>query len=520
MSATRSRRSTTAVGPSTSFPRRMLLGFGSVGLGQIIAAVQAIFFVPFFLHAWGQTVYGHWLALTALVSYLTLLDLGGQNYVGNLLTIDYARGEMDSLRRTASGAISLFIAISLVATLVLVCFLFGVSPLLWRSGHGPFAMPGSHWIVLFSAVGLLLTIPGGVYVTVYRATGMFVRGQMLGNAIRLAELAVYATFLTLAVSPVVFALTVMAGAIVRTAIITYDIYAHTPVLALQISPRLAWKGRIYLKGSVSFWLMSLSTALNQQGVLLVVASLAGASTVAMFATHRTAAGLIAYVSTLTLAPLWPELSRLWAQERQSEMRGAALIALRLVVLASGFAALILWISLPLVYPIWTGRHLRLHTTILAIVLIQAVLASGWSTTAWSLLAANRQRLPALWSVANACATIVLAVWWGTLFGVVGVALASLAGDVLCGFAIFPVFSSRFLQMPARHLYKEITFPIVWLIPLAAFLLCSARVLSAWFLAVECTLGIVLWLPPAARFGLGPDGRRWLGAALHALRRPA
>src|SRR5512134_2975736 len=78
---------------------RIVTGLASTSLYQIIAAAQSILLVPLFLRAWGTNGYGDWLTLTALVSYLGLMDLGGQNYIGNLLAFDYTRGEEADFRR-------------------------------------------------------------------------------------------------------------------------------------------------------------------------------------------------------------------------------------------------------------------------------------------------------------------------------------------------------------------------------------------------------------------------------------
>ncbi len=95
-------------------------------MSQVIAAIQTILLVPLFLRAWGADEYGRWLVLTALVSYFNLLDFGGQNYIGNLLAIDYAQGKKESFREKLSEGVSLFTFIALATLVLLIIVLFGL----------------------------------------------------------------------------------------------------------------------------------------------------------------------------------------------------------------------------------------------------------------------------------------------------------------------------------------------------------------------------------------------------------
>ena len=76
--------------PSSAI-NRLSRGVASTALGQIISAAKSILLVPLFLSAWGADGYGKWLILTALVSYVSLIDLGGQLYIGNIIAQEYVK---------------------------------------------------------------------------------------------------------------------------------------------------------------------------------------------------------------------------------------------------------------------------------------------------------------------------------------------------------------------------------------------------------------------------------------------
>ena len=487
--------------PASSILRRLMLGVGSSGMSQVISAAQPILLVPLFLRAWGTATYGRWLVLTALVSYLSMLDLGGQNYIGNLLAIDYGQGKKEAFREKLSEGVSLFTFIAIAALIFLIIVLFG----LMNSRVPIFGNAFSYeerWVILFLASAFLLSIPGGVYVTAYRASGLFVRGTMVGNVLRTAHFAFLAGFLYFSASPFVYAFVFLMGGVIGTIVIVWDSRREIVVCRqIRIGFAEAKRGRKHLRGAIHFWLLALANGLNQQGVLLVLAIFASPAIVALYATHRTAAGLVGYVGNVLQAPMWPELSFLWAQDRREELRKVVLTAIKIIVLISGLAALTMWVFVPFIYPLWTGKQLQLHPLLFAVFLLQGVLAAGWFTSGWSLLAANQHRMPARWSFANAFVTIALSVWLAPRYGVIGVALATLLGDVLCGFLVYPKLAGGTLGLNVFRIYKDMILMVLLLTPLLAVVIVGGHFLRGWTFIAVFVMAVVIWCIPTLPLAL-------------------
>jgi len=494
------------VAPASSILRRLMLGVGSSGMSQAISAAQPILLVPLFLRAWGAETYGRWLVLTALVSYLSMLDLGGQNYIGNLLAIDFAQGEEETFREKLSEGVSLFIFIAIAALIFLGIVLF----VLMHSKVPIFGNAISYeerWIILFLASAFLLSIPSGVYVTAYRASGLFVRGTMVGNVLRTSQITIFAGLLYFAASPFVYALVFLLGGVIGTMVIVWD--SRRKIAAcrqIRIGLAEAKRGRKHLRGALQFWLLALANGLNQQGVLLVLAIFASPAIVALYATHRTAAGLVGYVGSVLQAPLWPELSFLWAQDRREELRKMVLSVIRIVMLISGLAALTMWVFIPFIYPLWTGKQLQLQPALFAVFLLQGVLAAGWFTSGWSLLAANQHRMPARWSFVNALVTIALSVWLAPRYGVFGVASATLLGDVLCGMAVYPGLAGGILRLSVFRIYKDMMFMGLLLTPLLAVVVVGGHFLQGWTFVAVFVVVVGIWCIPTLPLAL--DRKVW------------
>jgi O-antigen/teichoic acid export membrane protein len=484
----------------------LLLGIGSSGLGQLIGASQAILLVPLFLHSWGSNGYGQWIALTAMISYLGLLDLGGQSYLGNLLTIDYAKDDLKGFTKKLSEGVSFFSFLSAGVVILLAALLFGLPLATGQALENMLPGHNNAWAILALAGSVLLAIPAGVYVTTYRATGLFARGMMVGNLLRFVELVFYIAMLVLKVPAEAYAAGLLAAAVFRTFFIILDSRRHIPVSReIKINLGLAWQGRTYLKGSLQFWILALATTLNQQAVLIIITAVINPLAVVTYATHRTAAGIIGYISSFVQAPLAPELSVLWARQRQKDLQEAVLLSVKFVLLASLLAGLFLWVSLPVIYPFWTGKTLNFDPLLLGIFIFQMVLASAWSTLGWPLLATNNQKAPAFWTTANALLTIILAVILAPGFGVLGVACATLLGDIICGFAVYPALCARILSLPLRTIYQAIFAVCIAVLPLFLVIICGGALAgNPLTFAVLLALSLA-WCLPGLRLALGPTG---------------
>ena len=478
---------------------RLWRGVSSNTLTQILAALSAILLVPLFLGAWGADGYGRWISLTALVSYLALLDLGGQSFIGNVLTRAYSRGDEAEFRQRLSEGVSFFFFIALFVSLSLAGVL--LVPGLRLPGQPATLTIEERAILLCVAMPILIGVPGGVLVTAYRATGRFVRGQMVGNTMRGLGLIASAVALLVRASPLAYSAVILANAILLTILVVWDIRRQVPVCReMHLSYSFAKAGRSHLKGSLYFWLLALAYALQFQGVILIVNASASSETVTLFATHRTAAGLVGYIGLLIQAPLWPELTFLHAQGRHSDLGRVALLAVKAISLASACAALALWLLMPVVYPIWTGGEVPYRPGLLFLLLLQAVLAAGWSTSGWMLLATNQHRQIAEWAIANAAITLGLAWLLAPRYGVMGVAAAGLVGDVMCGLLVYPHLAASALQVASGDVYRAMVRPVLlflFAVPLTAFAV-SQKNLGAVLLLI-LALCFVIYLTARSTF---------------------
>lgn len=498
--------------------KRVGMGVGSSALAQAIAAVQAFLLVPFFLRAWGADGYGHWITLTALVSYLALLDLGGQNYIANLLAIAFARHDENGFRQTLSEGVSLFLVLGVCGYALFALFVAFFSIVSLPGLSRPLAHQEAAVLLLLGAVPLLMGIPGGVYATGYRATGLYVRGAMLANIVRGFGILVLAALLYASVSPTVYALGLFATGALLTVVITLDLHRRVAgCRGLRIGLAQARRGWIHLGGALRFWMLTLAQTITQQGTVLVLAAGTSPAIVALYSTHRTLSSIPNYIGSLIQGPVLPELSFFWAQQRLSDLSRVTFLLVRTIVLMTGAVGTFLWLFAPVLYPLWTRGRLQVQPLLLGVLLVQGLLAAGWATSGWTLLATNHHRLLARWSMVSAVLTICLAIWLAPRYGAVGAAGAGLAGDLACGIVVYPVLASAFLGVPARRMFFLMASAILVLAPFTAAAFVLNFLLSKWwslaafvFLTAACAYPALLYIagPERAKRGVGLLREAW------------
>lgn len=485
-----------------SLSRSIFSGMAASMVGQALVFGQSLLLLPLFLKAWGTTGYGRWVGTTSILAYLALLDLGGQSHIGNVLTAAQARGDAKKFAVTLSDALSFYIALGLAVYSALACatlyFWVHAVPFVGRS-----LTRDECLITLFLGANLLLlSVPGGVFVSVYRACDRFTRGAMLGNGMRFFVLLCSAAALWSGVSQGAYAGVGLACSAFATAVYWFDARRHLHgVGEIKLSLRCVIEGARHLRTSYQVSLTSFAQMSMQQGVIIVLAALLPASAIAVYVAHRLVASMVGTLCSVAQGPIQPELTALWAKGNIVEMRSMNRNAVLMLVIGAGIASFLIWIVAPGVFPWWTGGRMHLQPPLLAVLLFQAVLSTGWNSSIWSMQATSEFKPITVWTAANAVVTLILTVLAARTGRLELVAAASLGGDLMCAFLPFPYLASRHDASHWISYYKSITSGMLVVAPLALIALAMAGSLKMTLpVAASCSalFGVLLVLRARSR----------------------
>ena len=140
--------------------RRIAQNILSNWFSLVVTTVAGFFLSPYVVHHLGSVVYGVWVIVSSLVSYMNLLDLGLQSAVVRFVSKGVAHENHAESNRTVSGAlwIRLWISLAIVVAGLLVSVEF----------HRVFVIPvelqrAASIAVLVSALTVAINLWCGVF---------------------------------------------------------------------------------------------------------------------------------------------------------------------------------------------------------------------------------------------------------------------------------------------------------------------------------------------------------------------
>lgn len=495
--------------------KRLLKSISAIFAGQFLNVVGNLVLVPLFLSRWSTDLYGEWMALSALVAYFGVTDLGMYSAAANAMTAAYARGDLGRYRYLQGSAMAFYVGIAFSVSL-LFGFLTALLPVpAWIGIRHipPTIAAGVAWLL---AARILWQMPAAQLWSIYRTTGNLAGTQWLWNLQFLGLLAVTATVLLLQGGVLHLALWGSAPIIVVTAGAWFTVRRSHPELLPKLSEARIAGLRELLSPSLLFGLIILSMALTLQGPVLLVSKTLGGTAVALLVTTRTLANVVRQMVGSVQAALWPELTRLDAVGAHAVLRlGHRLVVIGSVTVSAAFAGA-LWFEGASVMAVWTVGKLAADVWLLRIFLLAVALQATWLPSSLFLMASNRHRHLARSYFISAILTLAAIALLIRTCGLLAVPLGVLIGEGLaCYHFVIKdaccVFKEEYARFAARlwsgvaaiscaawgagylgHSVAVGPAPFRWL--QVGGLTTLAAVSSAWCLALrkEDRLWIVRW----------------------------
>jgi O-antigen/teichoic acid export membrane protein len=460
--------------------KRLCQGIGANFLGQLINLASRVLLVPLFLLAWGADIYGEWLLLSSMVAYLSLTDMGGGLYILNRMTQAYAQRDINLFRKILHTGMALFLVIPVIVFIIFLA-------IIWLSNPASFlhiTLTSHRAVFLILAIlafQLVISLPYGILVRIYRAVEMLPRGVMLTNLMQLMSLVLVTGGLWLRWSMVVIAALQVIPYGFTAAIALVDLNRKFPqlkILSLQEAD-LAF-GLSFIKPSVHFFLIQLSQAFSIQGIILIVGMVLGPIQVVLFSTMRTIINLIRSIFEQVSFAAWPEMTRLDSQDDIEKLQMLFRLVLRSTLIAAVFFIAIFHFYGGFIYHFWLRKTVPFQQPVMDLFLIYMGQFIFWLTCSHPLLATNRHHTVSKMLVVSSILTLVLAYWGGQHLGLPGIVLGMIIGDLALPFWFVPYllrdyqacFSYKFFvtEMAPYLGSLLILMTIPWLVPMVVLLL--------------------------------------------------
>ena len=420
---------------SSGVRRRLFTGAGATALSPVITALVQVVSVPILLHFWGARLYGEWLIVSAIPSYLALSDMGFSTVAGNEMTMrvgarDYA-GAIETFQSTWAlvSAISLILLALSVAILALPQSILALP----TGGSGPLEV---RLVLLLLAIYALITLQSLLSYAGFRSDGNFALGSLLLNLTRLFE--------NLALLVAVF----LGGKLLAAAAMLVIVRAAcTLVMARMMLTRMPWlrfgiaharRGTVkrLLSPALAFMAFPSAMAISLQGIVLIIGAVLGATAVAAFSAMRTLSRTGLLINDAVRSTFWPELSTAYGAEDWALARKLYHRAWQAAMALSLLTAAALLLLGERVFNLWTHHALAFSHLTFDLLVLAMLFSALWNISSIVTLAGNRHE-----SIASVCliTTIVCvasAIYFTRIAGMSAAAATIVVGELFIAQYVF------------------------------------------------------------------------------------
>ncbi|WP_271608429.1 lipopolysaccharide biosynthesis protein [Bradyrhizobium sp. CCBAU 21359] len=434
-------------GSSDTTTRRLFRGFSAAGFHQIVNIALQLGLVPIFASKWGASLYGVWLLLFTIPSFLALSDFGFGAAAGTAMTMRVARHHFGAATCTfqSAWAIILVLSSSLCALVVTVIWL------LPTSSFPTIGLDHSNALRLTST-GMVLygwaCMQSGVFLGALRAEGKFALSTYISAFTYLFEGVLAAAAVVCDGSLFLVALAYAIGRICGVAYLMRSARLHAPWVRLDFSRATRQEIRTLVPLAAASMTVPISLACLLQGTALAIGAAAGPVEVAIFSCVRTLTRAGVQFGGLLSQSAVPEFSAAYA--RSERLKLAKLYAFTIVsacaILAPAF--IILSIFGTEFVDLWTHGSIHCSSPFIVLMSISMVLNGIWTPVSNLLQAMNRQRSYSYTYLVLSGASILATYFLSVRLGALGGAISFVGLDAIM-WLLVQFLSARLIASPAE-----------------------------------------------------------------------
>lgn len=416
--------------------RRLALGFASNWVGKLASTITQLVQVPLFFHFWAASVYGNWLIVSAIPTYLTFSSIGFGNVASNEMTMLNSVGDREGALRVFQSCWWLISMICATVGLLLVLVLYLVPAASLLNIHA-ISESDTKWIIFYLGLSVLLGQLEQLMSAAYTCMARYAFGSFLKSVISLAAFSATMVPIILGYGPRTMALVYAVANALGT--LTLGLFVRKDIPWIRIGWRYARFSEIRHLASPAFAFMGfpIGVALNLQGTLIAVGYALGPVDVAIFASARTVSRVALQMVQMVNATFWPELSLAYGAKNVALTRTLHRRACQLALIIALFVVACMMTAGPYFLHHWTGGHVPPSRPLLAILLLVVVLYSLWSTSSTLAAATNQHQRLAAWYIVATGVTVLFTYLLAVRYGLYGAAASLMISEVIMNLYVLP-----------------------------------------------------------------------------------
>ncbi|MGH7949880.1 MAG: lipopolysaccharide biosynthesis protein [Candidatus Binataceae bacterium] len=422
-------------------------------LAHLATTCLPLLTVPFYVRLLGHDLYGQWLVIVSITSYLGLANLGMGQTLINRIAAAVALNKRDKVAELASTGFFAYLGIGLLVISAVGVAAPWVTDSLARasanSALAAFAIYFGFLVVSFP----LRTFSGALQalerVDLERKINIYweiVRALTVIGAL-------YAGFRLVAIAAIIGALTTLSS---------LNVAAIAMRILPELRPRISYFSRSLLrdlvKPSAAFLGVQIGTTLIFAVDNIVIGYSLGAAAVTRYAVPFRLTMAAAALFSVGLVALTPTITANYTRGQAAVLETGFVFAARLALLYGTVAAVMLWLIGPHFIDLWAGRGVFPGHATYALQVLFFLLSLASSVPATILWATTRHYAWSALAVFEGILNLALSLWWVRHWGLAGVIAATVTASLLTNAWYLPFAGLRALGPGARDAAVQLIRP--------------------------------------------------------------
>lgn len=401
----------------------------SIGWGKISSVFIRLLQVPLLLTTLGVDEYGQWLVISSIPSWLTLANLGFGSVASNEISIAIAAGSYNRARGIFSSSLALMLIITIMGSIISII----ISPFIsWEyllivpsNRHSELTLT-----VIWLAISVFLSFSSETFGGRLRAARKAYVAVNINSLRPWLDLLAMFVVLQYTTRFDYLAFASVFCTVIHLGLLKWFSKRALPTLSFSLANIQIKEFKYLFQKGISFQAIPLGNALLFQGNLLVIQTILGSSSVALFATARMLVRSVNQFFELTNQAIWPEISLLFGSNDLAKIARLHRISVGVSTVLACISVFFLAFFGQIFYEWWTGKAIELTEHLLLFFLIPIPFNAFWYTSSVVHMASNQHEGLALRYLISSGLTIVMCIIFSYYQGIEGAALSTLLMDLI------------------------------------------------------------------------------------------
>jgi O-antigen/teichoic acid export membrane protein len=408
---------------------RIFKNLGVNAFGQIAGTAIQLASVPIFLKAWGIELYGEWITLSAIPTYLSMSDVGFGSVAANEMTMLVAKNDRSTALQVFHSTLLLLIGTSCLAISVGISLAW-IAP--WEQWLNIAHQSHRETATILSLLMLyaLASLQGNFLMAGFRCEGRYATGTLIMIIIRIIECAIALMAAYIGATPTMVALAFLTVRVLGYGWLYVALHKASPWITLSFKLAKFSTVKRLARPAIAFLGLPLGNALNNQGIITVISITLGSRATAIFSTLRTLSRFVFQLINGINNAVWPELSAAYGSGNLQLAKAIHRRACQVSLWVSFVGVTGLSLTGGWILDLWTHGQVSTEGHLFAVLLLVIFVNSLWYASSVALIATNNHQKMVARYLIGTVLSLPIAIVMMRSIGLNGAGISILMTDIL------------------------------------------------------------------------------------------